>query len=265
MPIRQLLFVNFKRFSGYVGLILVICAVVPTQVALANVSSYALPFPLALYSLAMRNNPLGLLFALLAAIPYVVPFGEEVSHRFLTYSRTRANIRRTVVLKYFWCSLLTAAAFFFVGLLPYAVTLLAGIRYSPENYFLNSPGQIAKAESEFVTFSELMAVNPWAYGLFYSAWLAVNAAVYASLALSATLLSTNRFIGLSLPWVCTLVATFVLAVLGFEEFSPSTVTPFNLDQLEPWQPVVPFVFVLAVAALASVVTAWNSPQLRSCQ
>lgn len=244
---------------------LVVCAFLPTAWAFLSSDAYEAPFPLAVYALAMRSNPMVLTFGLLAAVPYVISFGGQISHRYLLYTRTRQAIRRTIVVRLLACVLVTFTVFFVVGAIPFLGAHLPGIAYSPEASGLTTPTQVAQAQANYVTFSELTAISPWVYALFFSAWLGANAAVYATLALVCSMVLPNRLLGYSLPWVVSLVAAFAFAVQGLEAYSPDTIFPFNVEQLPAWQPFVPFGVSLALAILGGLAVVVRSDRLDRCQ
>ena len=244
---------------------IVICALLPTAWAYVSASSYENPFPIAFYTLVMRSNPMVLAFGLLAAVPYVVTFGGQLSHRYLVYTRTRESIRRTVLIRVLACALVTFVAFFAVGALPFLAAYLPGIEYFPQASGLNTPAAVAQAQASYATFTQLTAISPWLFGLFFSTWLGLNAAAYAVLALVSSMVFRNRLLGFSLPWVVSIVAAFSMAVTGGEEFSPDTIFPFNLEQLPTWQPFVPFGVTVALALGSAVTLVLVSDRLHRCQ
>lgn len=244
---------------------IVVCALLPTAWAFVSADSYEAPFPLAVYALAMRSNPMVLTFGLIAAVPYVIPFGGQISHRYLAYTRTREAIRRTVAVRLLSCVLVTFIVFFVVGAIPFLAAHLPAIAYSPEASGLNTPTEVAQAQASYVTFSELTRISPWLYALFFSIWLGANAAVYATLALVCSMVIPNRLVGYSLPWVVSLVAAFTFAVQGWEAYSPDTIFPFNVEQLPAWQPFVPFAGSLALAIAGGLAVVARSDRLDRCQ
>lgn len=233
--------------------VLVLVVLLPTAFVFVSADSYSLPFATAQYVLVFRLNPMGLLFGLLAALPYLPAFQAQVSHRYLFYTRTRSSLRTTLRVRFLACSAATFTTFFVVGLLPFVLITLSGSEYSPATYNLSSPAQVVQAESTYATFTELTRVSPWLFCVFFSVWLGVNAALYATIAVSCTLLTGNRLVGFSLPWVTGFVVSFACAVLGLESYSPGTILPFNLEQIPFWKPMVPF----AVTLLVAVVCVWQ--------
>ncbi|MDN5725229.1 MAG: hypothetical protein L0G99_04755 [Propionibacteriales bacterium] len=230
-----------------------ICAVLPLGFVSLTANDYLIPFPTEWFSLAMRNNPMVLLFALLAAIPYVLPFGAQVKNGYFGYARMRGLPKRLLASRYLAAAIVSGVTFFITGMVIFAASRLTPTRFQPEVYGLTTPEQIFEAERTYVTFSQLLVAGPWAYGTVYSLWLGLNAAVYSCLALSCCLLVRNRLLGLALPWVATFVAAFAMAVMGLAAISPDTIFPFNLEQLPLWYPLVPFVAAVVVSGLAATV------------
>lgn len=244
---------------------LAVAAFLPSMVGYFQSGSYALPFPVALYGLIMRISPMVLAFALLAAVPYVLPFTAQLKDRFLVYTRTRQSLRAVVVNRYLACVTVTFVTFFTVGLVPFLVALIPGTVYRPEVDGLRTAEDVAEAQAAYATFSELTRISSWLYVLVFSLWLATNAAVYASLALSSCLLLNNRLAGLTLPWVLTVLVSFACAFLGLERFSPDTILPFNVTQLPAWQPFVPFAVASLLAAAAVGWVVYRAPALSQLQ
>lgn len=239
---------NVRVFAGSAA-VLVLAVLLPTAYVFVSADSYALPFATAEYVLVFRTNPIGLLFGLLAALPYLPAFQAQLANRYLAYTRTRSLLRTTLRLRFLSCGVATFTTFFVVGLLPFLLITLVPSDYSPDTYGLTTASQIAAAESTYATFTELTRVSPWLFCVFFSLWLGVNAVLYATIALSCTLLTGNRLVGFSLPWVVGFVLAFACAVLGLESYSPGTVVPFNLEQIPFWKPMVPFAVTLVVAVL----------------
>ncbi len=233
-----------------IGALHVVAGVLPAVVVLLVQEEHALAFQLDYFVLMLQLNVIGLLFPLLAALPFVFPFSAQTSRRFLTYAAVRGDIRRLVLACYGRCLVVTGLAF--APLLPalYLVSLATRPTFHPNLYAGGRP----YTPETFSTFSQVAGYGDWAYVAVITGWLTVHAVVYAWLTLSTVLLVPQRALGLSLPWIAFFAVTFAMAVAGAEAFSPATVTPFNLTQLPWWQPL-PQLGVLVVLAVGLM--AWT--------
>lgn len=239
--------------------------ILPAWYATGMADRYDLPFPLALYTLTFRIIPIVLVFALASSIPAALPFGDQVVNRYLFFTRPREDTRRALLRKFVAGWLVTFTTFAIIGLIPWIFVSISSVDYTPENSGLMSAEEIETAQSEFTTFSELAQGSPFLYVLFFSLWLGLNAANFGIISMATMLVSKSRLLGMTLPWVATVLAAFACAFLGLEAYSPDTVLPFNLTQLEFWQPMVPFTITLILAVLSAVIVVLKHPQLKSLQ
>lgn len=103
------------RFSrgtaAAVGLTVAAVGIVPFLVARSVAEDYGLAIQLEYFMLMLRLNPIGILLGLLAAIPYVLGWQGLVHQRFLTYTRCRSDLRRTLLRAYAHCALVTGVTF----------------------------------------------------------------------------------------------------------------------------------------------------------
>lgn len=242
---------------------IVLFGVLPSMVAYDSRGEEVLAFPSALYAFLFRRNPLVLLFPLVAAVPYVMPFGAEVRHRFLVYTRPRASVRVTVGIRLVSNALVAFVTFFVVGLIPQLFVEWGHTRYRAEAFALTTPEQVSAAEQGFVTFSQLRVYGPWAFPVAFSVWLGVNAVLYSSMALCSTLLVRSRFAALSLPWAVSLVVVFLFAIVGLEAYSPGLLFPFNLTQLPMGNLLYPLASVAVVTTCLVGYTLVRAPSLPS--
>lgn len=246
--------------------VVVAMIVIPSWWAFEDRGSQVLAFPAALYTFLLRQTPLVLVFPLVMAFPYTVQAGGEVTHRFLPYSRTRMGIRRVLLVRFAANAVAVAPVAFLAGFVPYLLVAFGGpTRFRPDAYSLDSPERVAQAEQAWATLSQLVVWHPWAFPLAFSAWLAVNGALYATLGYAVTVLTGNRVMGLTLPWVTSLLASFAMAAVGLEAYSPGLLFPFNLQQLPIENLVPPFAALAAVTAAIVGFVLIRAPELSAFQ
>lgn len=244
--------------SWKVVLVILALLVAPSFYVTAISDGYALFGPADFYTLIVSFG-LPLVFPLIAVALYALPFSNELSHRYIAYTRTRTPIRRYLRGKALANITLAFSAFFLAAFIPFLWAFViepsVGVigPWRPTIAGLSEAG-LAAYPSTVHTFSQLLTIGPWAYGLGYSLWLGLNGALYASIGFLLLLVIPNRFIALSVPFIGYHIANFVFAVATIPQFSPAMVFPFNLTQFPLWVPFVPFTALsLLTLALAAYV------------
>ncbi len=222
------------------------------------------PFDFYAY-LIQHNSVLAMLFPLVATLPYTLAFSGKLSHRFLTYTRTRASIRQTLGGHFLRNGVASFGVFLVVGMIPQLFVIWGSPHYDPAGYGFTTAEAVAAAQLHGKTFSQLLVYGDWAPVIGYSFWLALNASLYATLALSAVLLVPNRVLGLSLPWVGYLLTSFVMAVLWMESYSIQLAFPFNLTQLPLTNLAYPFIGLVVVTSAAVALALTRAPSSAQLQ
>ncbi len=243
-----------KTFLSWkVTLLLLALLALPSVYATAISDGYALFGPADFFTLIIPFA-LPLVFPLIAVALYALPFSNELSHRYIVYTRTRSNIRRYLTSKALANIVVAFVAFFLAAFIPFLWAFVVEPSVGVINPYRQtmvglSPAELEAYPATVNTFSQLLSIGPWAYGLGYSLWLGMNGALYASIGFLLLLVVPNRFVALSIPFIGYHIANFVFAVLTIPQYSPAIVFPFNLTQFPLWVPFVPFT-VLAVLALS---------------
>ncbi|MBW7453168.1 hypothetical protein ACFOLF_16410 [Paenibacillus sepulcri] len=202
------------------------------------------------YFTFILDGGLPITFPIIAILVFVASFSGEVKNRFLTYSRMRRPIMDTVYIKLTANIILTCLFFFiliFVSFLfAYYIEPHLGVaEYDPEGYGLTKDNIKADTYTRH-TFTQLLKYGTFTYGILYSLWVGINAAVYSSIGFFLVLIMKNRFLALTLPYIVYLIVSFTLASLGIETYRPNYVIfPFDYLQNPIWTAFVPF-FVLTV-------------------
>jgi hypothetical protein len=245
-------------FSWKVGALTTALLVLPSLYGMSASDGYALSGPADLFALIL-GGALPLVFPLLAAAVYAVPFSNQLSNRFLLYTRPRIDIRRNLAAKALANLVLAFGVFFLVAFVPFlwaffiepSLGLAGPYRLTTAGL---TPSELEAYPSTVHTFSQLLAVGPWAYGVGYSLVLGLNGAIYASLGFLLLFLVPNRFVAIAIPFVGYNILNFGFAVLGIPQFSPAMAFPFNLIQFPLWVPFVPFmVLTVITVALAAYI------------
>ncbi|MNB96048.1 ABC-2 family transporter protein [compost metagenome] len=197
------------------------------------------------------NAVLPIVFPILAVLVYTVSFSEEVQNRHLTYTRMRRPIMETLYIKLNANILLTGVFFFllvFISFLfaDYIEPYLDIAQYKPERFGLTKENIAADTYSRY-TFTQLLRYGSITYGILYSLWVGMNAALYSVFGFLLVLFMKNRFLAVSLPFIVYLVVSFTLAALGLEKYRPNNaIFPFDRIQSSIWTAFVPFLILASI-------------------
>lgn len=210
---------------------------------------------------------LPLTFPILTILIFVASFSGEVKDRFLTYTRMRRPIMKTIYLKLSANILLTfflySALIFICFLFAYYIEPHLGIVKFDPSYGLTKE-EIAVSNITRHTFTQLLNHGVFTYATLYSCWLGANAALYSSIGFYFVLLIRNRFLALTLPFVIYLVGSFTLLSLGIEDFRPNNALfPFDRVQAPIWTAFVPFFALLVILACLSIYVHKNHKDIES--
>jgi hypothetical protein len=242
-------------FLSWKAALLLALLILPSLYATSTSDEYAL-FGEADFFALIVSFALPLVFPLIAVAIFALPFSNELSHRYILYTRTRTNVGRYLKRKLLANIAVAFTVFFLASFIPFlwafvvepAIGVIGPFRPTMAGL---SPAELVAYPASVHTFSQLLSFGPWAYGLGYSAWLGLNGALYASIGFQLLFVVPNRFIALSIPFIGYHILNFVFAVLAIPEFSPAMVFPFNLVQFPIWTAFVPFtVLALLTASLA---------------
>ncbi|MBU5468722.1 ABC transporter permease [Virgibacillus sp. MSJ-26] len=236
---------NFKNSIIIAGLILI-----PIIYNIYRIDQFSLVNSLDLFSFNMSVF-LPFLFPLLVVLIYAQPFSNELSNNYITYTRVRIDFKKYILIKLISNSILVFLSFFVVVFIIFLFSYyiephLGFVNYEPENINLTTEGLLDYDISMF-TFTQLIKYSTLLYGLTYSGWVALNAVLYSSMAMLATLLFRNTFVALSIPFLFYHIGSFIIAVLGFPMFLlDASIFPFNVEQQPIYIAFIPFLFVVGV-------------------
>lgn len=241
---------------GRAVLVVAVVILVPVVSGLIARGGYSLWDGADYFSLQL-SNLVPLLFPFLVVAIYLPRLSDEFANGFTRSVRTRTTIGTYLASRLVAAAILAFLTFAAMVVVVWLVSFVADPLLGLNDYGSAAPpGQedpIPPLATRF-TFSQLFAYSSAMFGVGYAAWVGINAATYAVLGGLALALVENRFIALSVPAIVYWLGSFVTAVLGWEEFSPSTsVFPFSITQQEIWQPFVQWGILLVAVASAVVV------------
>ncbi|RFA32134.1 ABC transporter permease [Virgibacillus dokdonensis] len=191
----------------------------------------------------MVSTIIPLLFPALVIVIYLPTFLQEQRNNFISYTRTRIPLNAYLLSKALMNACLTGLVTFLLIFIPFVFAMyvepnLEIIYYSPidENTIIPS-----------TTFSQFLSYGDLAYGLVYSLWVSINAALYSTIAFMLLLVLNNPFVAISIPFLFYHIFNFITGVLAVPQFSPlSTIFPFNIVEQPFWTLLIPFSFLVFV-------------------
>lgn len=210
----------------------------PTISFFSMIHGYIFHEPIELFQ-SIISAFIPLLFPVFILIIYLPDLWYEQKNNFISYTQPRVSLRIYILSKGLINAFLTCFITFLMIFLSFVFARYIEPNLGIINYVTSSGGQSA------VTFSQLLSVGDFTYGLVYSLRVSINAIVYSTIAYLLMLLKRSNFIALSVPFVFHHVFNFVSGVLGVPNFSPlSTIFPFSIDQQPLWTVLIPFSFLL---------------------
>jgi hypothetical protein len=198
-----------------------------------------------------------LVFVVFAVLVYTGAFAQEISNRFIVYTRLRISLKKLLRIKLAANFALTFCVFFIFifgcFVFAYYIEPMIGLVSYDLSFFALNNTTVEEYTFSQNTFSQLLEYGSLTYGLFYSFWVAVNAAFFASLAFLLVLLVGNTFLALSIPFGFYVVQSFFMGAFGMNKYQFfQSVFPFNYMQQPIWTAFVPFVFLIFLCLILIV-------------
>lgn len=223
---------------------LTISVLLPLITFISKMNSYVFLKPIDVFY-TMLDEFIPLLFPVLVIVIYLISFSHEQKNHFILVTRPRVPLNVYILSKGLINGFLTGAVIFFMVFLSFIFALYIEPHLHIIDY--STMSAMYHGESQEVTFSQLLSLGSFAYGLCYSFWVSLNAIVYATIAFLLMLLIKSTFLALSTPFLFYHVFNFVAGVLGVPQFSPiSTLFPFNIEQQPLWTVFLPFIVLLLI-------------------
>lgn len=240
-----------KAFSLKFLIVSLILIFLPLIVVLPMINgSYMFFRPIEVHSELISGSAIALLFPILLIPLYAGSYANEKKDNFLLYVRPRTMLSNYVVAKGLVNAIVTFAVAFLMIFIPfvfiqYIDPALNIIKYTTEFYDPVSVG----------TFEFLAEKSILLYGIGYSLWVAINGALYTTIAYLLSICFKNKFVALSIPFLWWFIMNFVTAILGIEMFSlVYTVFPFTITAQPIWTVFVPFtILVLVIIGLTALI------------
>ena len=219
--------------------------------------------------LELMLTPATLIAPLVAAVIGCLPLFRELGNRFASSTRTRLPLRSYLQSRLVAALIGPFVAFFAFAFALFAIAffvwpLLGNPSIHPDLYSMTA----AQADADSLTrttYSQLLALSPWGYGLLYAAWAGFGAATYSALGFAALLALPNRAVALAVPMILYIVETLAASLLDAPRFGLIfSLFPFGLAQAPIWQAAAPTLLLAGLTAgtlLWLVRAAGNSARL----
>lgn len=203
--------------------------------------SYLFFEPLEVHSQLFSSSAIALLFPILLVPLFAGSYANEKRDNFLLYVKPRVKLTDYILAKGLVNGIVTLVVAFLMIFIPflflvYLDPILNIIQYERDFYEPVSLG----------TFGFLAEKSEFLYGGLYSLWVAINGALYVTVAYLLSICMENRFVALTIPFLWWFIMNFVTGILGIEAFSPVySVFPFLITAQPIWVIFIPFLVLIA--------------------
>ena len=246
-----------------------VALVLPTLSGVKDTAGAALRDWLDLFSM-MMTSPIALIFPLLVVFIAASRLYQEMGNRYIVNVRARVSIRRYLGSKLLIALLITFATFALSTFLAFVVAFyfwptIGNPSVRPDLYDMTS-AQAATDALTRVTFSSLLSEGTWTYGVVYSVWVGISAALYAGFGTACLVLVSSRVFALAIPFLVYFVQNIGAALLGTPHYGLMYAAfPFGLIQSSMWEAIVPTAILAAVVVALWVHVFVNVRRLETLQ
>lgn len=216
--------------------------------------SYLFFEPLEVHSQLLSSSAIALLFPILLVPLFAGSYANEKKDNFLLYVKPRVKLTDYVLAKGLVNGIVTIIVAFLIIFIPflfieYFDPVLNIIQYEKDFYEPVSVG----------TFEFLAEKSALLYGVLYSLWVAINGALYTTVAYLLSISIKNRFVALTIPFLWWFIMNFITGILGIEAFSPVySVFPFLITPQPFWVLCIPFlVLIVGIVCLLLLIKSKN--------
>lgn len=251
------------------AILVLVALVVPTLSGVNGTAGVALRDWLDLFSM-MMTSPIALIFPLLVVFIAASRLYQEMGNRYIVNIRARVSIRRYLGSKLLVALFLAFVTFGLSAFLAFVVAFyiwpaIGNPSVQPDLYNMTS-AQAATDALTRVTFSSLLSEGPWTYGVLYSVWVGISAALYAGFGAACLVLVSSRVFALAIPFLFFFVQNIGAALMGTPQYGLMyAVFPFGLIQSSAWVAIVPTVILAAVVVALWVKIFVSVRQLETLQ
>ena len=232
---RQFVSGQLRQSIGPIKILLALLIIaLPITIGAVGLDNVALRDNLDVYD-RMMTSPLGFVLPLVAVFVGCLGFYQQIRHRFVSYSRIRVDVKEYVTAQYILGAVWGFALFFLLAFLAFIIAfyiwpLLGNPGIDSGAYYL-TPTQAVQQSYERSSYTSLLRLGSFTYGLTYSMWFGLSGAMYAMLGTAALLLFRNGILALASPFLLYLIETILASLLGWPEGGLLySLLPFGLSQ-----------------------------------
>ncbi|MCQ4087902.1 hypothetical protein [Saccharibacillus sp. JS10] len=235
--------------------LILVLMILPIGYTLARQQEYILEDPLDLFTLILQGV-FPLLFVLLASFVYLIHFAKELKNNFFFYEKIRIPVQKLIQIKFSAMFLSTFLLFLMFMLICFMFCFYIAPAFDLIDYKPNTsliPGTLLSVDVYTKhTFTQLFQYGTVVYGLTYSIWVSLHAALFASLGFLLLLLISNSFVALSLPFLFYMIGAFLLPSID-PTLTPywfvNSIFPYGYVQQEIWTAFIPFVILVLLSSV----------------
>ncbi|NGP46216.1 hypothetical protein G4V62_15110 [Bacillaceae bacterium SIJ1] len=236
---------------GKRAIVILLGVVIFFLVHMINKDNYGFRDELGVFTFHL-DNILPIVFPLLAVLVYLSKFASELHHRFILYTRARIPIKKMLLIKCSANAIISFSVFFLLVFSSfifafYIEPLLQTVQYSdPANYGMTKEEMVQNRNTRH-TFTQLLVYGDFVYGLFYSLWVGLHAAIWATIGFFLLLMIERPYVAMAIPYIVYFVQMFLFIEPHLRPFRLSfTMFPFGFTQQPIWTAFVPMVGLLLI-------------------
>jgi hypothetical protein len=213
---------------------------------------------------AMLVSPTCLILPIIAVLVGCLPLYLELGDRFIANTRSRIAIRERLMAMFARATGVSFVVFFLYAFIPFVVAfvywpLIGDPSVDPAGYRMTA----AQAHADALTrnsYSFLLSGGTLPYGLVYSLWVGLSAAVFTALGCVFLLTVANRILALSLPFIIYVAGTLGAALLSLPNIGfLYSIFPAGLKSVSPIESIAPMVVLGALTVVLVATTILRSP------
>lgn len=213
------------------------------------------------------SGPVALLFPLMVAILAGATNLVQLNNRYVVYTRTRESIRQQVAKRFGVTCTVAFGIFAVMGIVSALMALVVVPQLYPESidpagYGLNSVAEVRADVMQGAPLAALLNLGKLAFSLGASAWIGLNAAIFAAVTLIATYLIGRPVVALMVPFLLYHVESLMAQLGGVPgaSFIISATYPAGLRDYNPVQAFGPTVLLAVIAIVFTIYIVVSSPK-----
>lgn len=258
----------FRALRPYTIVLAAVVILLPVGFGLLRFRGVDFRDDLDFYALMMAS-PIFLVFPLIATVLACTGLYQDLGHRFASYKRLRMRPSKYVVSNYANAAAISFVVFFLFAFVPFILAflvwpLVGDPHVDPSGYGLHTAYQVVQDSYTRFSYTSILKFGALAFGVGYSGWLGLCAAVYACIGVTSLLIVRNRVLAMAIPFLVFFVQTLVAALVGSPQLGLAySAFPFGLQQSPVWLASSPTIVLAIAAAVAGWATLRSASVLQN--